>query len=127
MEEKRMSDKEAKPEESIEEALMRELRFGGIDKENLKELVGIVAEIHKRGLKRIKVFPKGIPAPDGLRVTGIIDAGDASRFLGEIMLRTPRLGAVAAFPYGIPWPEIFRVRIGLGLPVAAPDPDGDPD
>ncbi len=56
-----MSDKEAKPQESIAEALMRELRFGGIDKENLKELVGIVAGIQKGGLKRFKVFPKGIP------------------------------------------------------------------
>jgi hypothetical protein len=112
-----MSDKEAKPQESNEEALMRELRFGGIDKENLKELVGIVAGIQKGGLKRFKVFPKGIPVPDGLRVTGIIDAGEASRFLGEILLKTPRLGGVVAFPYGIPWPEIFRVNIDIGATV----------
>src|SRR5712691_9087295 len=99
-----MSDKEAKPQESVEEALMRELRFGGIDKENLKELVGIVAGIQKGGLKRFKVFPKGIPAPDSLRITGIIDAGEANRFLGEILLKTPRLDGVVVFPYGIPWP-----------------------
>jgi len=112
-EEKNMS----KPQESNEEALMRELRFGGIDKENLKELVGIVAGIQKGGLKRFKAFPKGIPVPDGLRVTGVIDAGEANRFLGEILLKTPRLGGVVVFPYGIPWPEIFRVNIDIGTPV----------
>lgn len=112
-----MSDKEAKPQESIEEALMRELRFGGIDKENLKELVGIVAGIRKGGLKRFKVFPKGIPVPDGLRVTGTIDAGEANRFLGEILLKTPRLYGLACFPCGIPWPEIFRVILDIGATV----------
>jgi len=107
----------AKPQESNEEALMRELRFGGIDKENLKELVGIVAGIQKGGLKRFKAFPKGIPVPDGLRVTGVIDAGEAIRFLGEVLPKTPRLGGVFVFPYGIPWPEIFRVNIDIGATV----------
>ena len=109
-----MENQKDKTAGSIEEALMRELRFGGIDKDNLKELVGIVAGIHKGGLKRIKVFTKGIPYPDGLRVSGIIEAGEASRFVGEILLRTPRLGWFGAFPYGIPWPDFVRVNIDLG-------------
>jgi len=112
-----MNEKEAKPQEANEEVLMRELRFGGMDKENLKELVGIVAKIQKGGLKRFKVFPKGIPVPDALRVSGIIDAGEANKFLGEILLRTPRLGGVVVFPYAIPWPDIFRVNIDIGAPV----------
>src|SRR5262249_30186681 len=106
-----MSDQKEKLQGSIEEALLRELRFGGIDKDNLKELVGIVAGFHKAGLKRFKVFPKGIPVPDSLRVSGVVDAGDAIRILGEILTKTPRLVAVYSFPYGIPWPEIFRVNI----------------
>jgi hypothetical protein len=63
------------------------------------------------------VFPKGIPVPDGLRVTGVIDAGEVNRFLGEILLKTPHLAGVVAFPYGIPWPEIFRVNIDIGATV----------
>jgi hypothetical protein len=109
-----MIDKESKAQESNEEALMRELRFGGIDKENLKELVGIVAGIQKAGLKKYKAFPKGTPVPDGLRVSGVIDAGDANRFLSDILLKTPRLGGVVVFPYGTPWPEIFSVNNDLG-------------
>jgi hypothetical protein len=112
-----MSDAEARPRAANEEALMRELRFGGIDKNNLKELVEIVAGLQKGGLKRFKVFPKGIPVPDGLRVTGVIDASETNRFLGEILLKTPRLGGIAVFPYGIPWPEIFKVNIDIGATV----------
>ncbi len=94
---------------------MRELRFGGIDKENLRELVGIVAGIQKVGLKGIKVFPKGIPPlVDSLRVSGVVNASEVQAFLGQILTNTPRLGGVVVFPYGIPWPEIFRVNIDIG-------------
>jgi hypothetical protein len=112
-----MNDQSAKPSASIEEALMQELRFGGLDQENLKELVGIVAGIQRGGLKRFKVFPKGIPRPDSLGVSGIVDAGEVHRFLGEILTKTPRLSRIDVFPYGIPRPEIFRVNIDIGAPV----------
>jgi hypothetical protein len=119
---KNVANQKDKAHGSIEEVLMRELRFGGIDKENLKELVGIVAGIHKNGLKRIRVFPKGIPVVDGLRVSGILDLSEASRFFGEILPKTPRLGGIVVFPYGIPWPEIFRVNVDLGASSVNSDP-----
>lgn len=112
-----MANEKEKAQGSIEEALMRELRFGGIDKDNLKELVGIVAGFHKAGLRKVKVFPIGIPVPDGLRISSIVEAADASRILGDILTRTPRLAAVYAFPYGIPWPDILRVNIDIGSPI----------
>jgi len=114
-----MSDKQgsASPQVSIEDTLMHELRFGGIDHENLKEMVGIVAGLQKAGLRRLKVFPKGIIAPDSLRVSGTIDAGDATAFLSQILVKTPRLGGVVVFPYGIPWPEIFKVNVDIGSPI----------
>ena len=99
---------------SIEEVLMRELRFGGLNKENLKELVAIVAAIQKGGLQRLKVFPRGVPVPEGVRVSGMLDAGDMGRFFDEVLLKTPRLGGVSVFPYGIPLPESFRVNIDIG-------------
>jgi len=96
---------------------MHELRFGGFDKDNLKELVGIVAGLQKGGLKKFKVFPRGIILADSLHVTGTIDAGDTARFLGEILLNTPRLGGIVVFPFGTPLPEIFKVNINIGSPV----------
>jgi hypothetical protein len=100
------------------DAIMRELRTGGVEKEELKELVNIVAGIHKSGLRRLKVFPKGQPPIiDGLRVSGIMEAGETSKLLSEILTKTPRLGGVTVFPYGIPWPELFRVNIDIGATV----------
>ena len=106
------------PQGSMVENLMQELRFGGMDKENLQELVGIVARIQQGGLKTLKVLPKGIPPiVDCLQVSGIMGAGELSQFLGAILTQTPRLTAVTVFPYGIPVPEIFHVNIDLGAPV----------
>ena len=76
--------------------------------------MGIVAGIQKAGLKGIKVFPKGIPVPDGLEVAGILDVSEASKFLAETLVKTPRFTGIVVFPYGIPWPEIFKVNIDLG-------------
>jgi hypothetical protein len=114
-----MEDKEKKPKpQGLEEALMRELRYGGLDKDNLKDLVDIVAGIQKAGLQKIKAFPIGIPPlVDGLRVCGFVGAGEANRLLGELLLKTPRLNGVVVFPYGIPWPEIFRLDVDLGATV----------
>lgn len=107
-------------QETIEETLLRELRFGGLNPENLKELVGIVAGIQEGGLRRLKVFPKGIPpVVDSLRVSGIVDASAVTEILSMILTQTPRLTGVTVFPYGIPWPDIFRVNVDLGAPVEA--------
>ncbi len=108
---------------SIEDELMRELRFGGINKEQLKELVAIVATVHKVGLKSIKVFPIGIPpVVDGLRVSGFIEASNVNKILGDILMKTPLLSGVVVFPYGIPWPEIFRVNVDIGPTVQTQSP-----
>ena len=114
------SEEGAQPKrESIEERLARELRFAGLDKENLKELVEIAAAIQKGGLRRFKAFPKGIPVPDGLRVTGVVEAPELAAFLGKLLPSTPRLGGVVVFPYGIPLPDVFRVNIDIGATAEA--------
>ena len=101
-----------------EEILMHELRFGRLDQDKLKELVAIVAGIQKAGLKRMKAFPKGQPPiPDGIRVSGVVETPELSKVLTDILTHTPNLGTVILFPYGIPWPEIYRVTIDIGNPV----------
>ena len=110
-----MSEKKDKINVSIEDTLMRELRGGGIEKDRLKELVDTVAGIQKAGLKRLKAFPKGIPPIiNGLRVSGVVEASDAPRFLGETITRTSLLSRAILFPLGIPWPEVFVVTFDIG-------------
>ncbi|WP_160109678.1 hypothetical protein [Pseudomonas izuensis] len=103
-----------KSQESFEEVLMQELRLGGIDDKRLSDLVKTIAGIKKSGMDRIRVFPKGIPHPEGIRVSGIVDAKVLSKLLEDTLLKTPRLGGVSAFPFGIPWPDVFRVNIDIG-------------
>jgi hypothetical protein len=102
----------SKTPESFEAQLTHLLRFGGIDKENLHELVGIVAKVHQAGLKTIRVFPKGIPpVVDGLQVSGLVEAVNIGTILNNILNQTPRYTGVVIFPYGIPIPEIFQVNV----------------
>ncbi len=107
-----------RPTMSFDQALMQELRFGGLAKDNLEDLVRIVSGIHDSGLKRLKAFPKGIPPlVDSVRITGVVDAGEIRNFLNQILTQTPRLSGVVVFPIGIPWPDIYRVNIDVGNPV----------
>lgn len=109
-----MDEKKETAQASTAEAIMRELRFAGLDKENLKDLVEIATAIRNSGLKKTRVFPKGIPVPDGIRVSGIMESGEAKNLLADLLLKTPRVDRVVAFPYGIPFPDTVRVDIDVG-------------
>ncbi len=111
---KTMAPEETRVGQDFEKDLARELRFGGFDKENLSELVAMVVDWQRGGLGRLKVFPRGIPVPDGLHVKGIVDQQWIATLLQRILLETPRLASVRVFPYGIPFPELFEVGIELG-------------
>jgi hypothetical protein len=109
---------EAKDTAAFEQALLRELRFGGLQKENLEELVKIAAGLFKAGLQKVKGLPKGIPPViDGLELTGVVDHAAINGLLQRIIQDTPRLTRVSILPYGIPNPEIFRVAVSLGATV----------
>jgi hypothetical protein len=109
-----MAENPTKGSESLEKELLHTLRFGGLDKENLNELVSIVAGLRREGLERIKVFVKGIPVPEGLNLQAFVDAGRLSSILTRILMETPRLQGVSVFPYGIPRPEVFQISVELG-------------
>jgi hypothetical protein len=109
---------ETKTTESFEKELLHALRFSGMDKENLNELVRIVVELNRKGFGRVRVFPKGIPVVDSLEVQTLVDSSQID-LLTKIFTETPRLRGVSVFPYGIPNPEIFQVNVELGQPVQA--------
>lgn len=119
---KTITGDEPRTAQDFEKELMRELRYGGLEKENLSELVALVAEWQREGLARVKVFPRGIPVPDGLHVKGIVDQQGIFTLLQKILVETPRLSGVRVFPYGIPFPELFEIGIELGAGREAPVP-----
>jgi len=110
-----MAEPISKSSESLEKELIHALRFSGLDKENLNELVRIVVQVNRGGVDRLRVFPKGIPpVVDGLQVQGLIQPSDIATVLARILSETPRLRGVSVFPYGIPRPEIFQINVDLG-------------
>lgn len=114
------NDKTTKRTDSLEKELTHALRFSGLDKENLNELVRIVVGLNSEGLDQMRVFPKGQPPiVDGLQVQALVDTEELSTVLNHILTNTPRLRGVSVFPYGIPNPEIFQINVDLGETVQA--------
>lgn len=109
------TDKTNKRTDSLEKELIHALRFSGLDKENLNELVRIVVGLNDEGLEQMRVFPKGQPPiVDGLQVQAVVDKEQLTTILNQIITNTPRLRGVTIFPYGIPNVEVFQVNVELG-------------
>jgi hypothetical protein len=109
------TDKTTKRSDSLEKELTHALRFSGLDKENLNELVRIVVGLNDEGLDQMRVFPKGQPPiVDGLQVQALVDTEELATVLNHILTNTPRPRGVSVFPYGIPNPEIFQINVDLG-------------
>jgi len=109
-----MTDNPNKGSEAIEKELLNTLRHSNLDKDNLNDLVRIVADLRREGLQRTRILLKGIPRPDAITVQAVVEADRLSNILSHILTKTPRLQGVTVFPYGIPWPEIFHVNVDVG-------------
>jgi hypothetical protein len=99
-------------EAGIEQHLLDALKYGGLDKENLAELVKIAGRIPATGAKVIKGFPYGIPYPDGVVLHTMADATSLGRLV-HLLTELPRVAGVEIFPKGIPRPDVFLTNIQL--------------
>jgi hypothetical protein len=98
----------------VEQELLKILRFGGLDKDNLASLVKVVASFADKGLGHFKVFPKGIPPVyEGLEIRTVAPAGELDRILG-LVLAAEQTSSVIVFPYGIPVYDTAELRVALG-------------
>jgi len=99
---------------AIEQELLKILKFGGLNKENLASLVKIVAGFNENGLTQFKVFPKGIPPVyDGLEVRSVVQASELNRVLATVLAEA-QVSSVLIFPYGIPAYDVAEIVVGLG-------------
>ncbi len=98
----------------FEHAVMAQLKSSGQETARMRELVAAAAKINTAGLKGTRILTKGIPVPDWLRVSGIGDKAAITKLIDEVVGKTPHLGGVIVFPYGIPFPDIYHVDIDLG-------------
>lgn len=98
----------------IEQELLRILKFGGLDKENLASLVKIVAGFNAKGLTQFKIFPKGIPPVyESLELRSVVQAGELNSVLTTILAEA-QVSSVRIFPYGIPVYDVAEIVVGLG-------------
>ena len=108
--------------QKIEQELLKLLRHGGLDRENLTNLVKIVAGFNEKGLEHIKVFPKGIPPVyHGLEVRALVQGDRLSNVLSAILSEI-QVNSVLVFPYGVPVFDAAEVVVGLGPTPVGPGP-----
>jgi hypothetical protein len=102
--------------ESLEQQLLHLLRFSGIEKDHLRELVSIVVGLKSNGLGAFRIFPRGIGRVDGLTVQTTVPAPDITNLLINIFgINHPtRIGGVVIFPYGILAVDSYQVNLSLG-------------
>jgi hypothetical protein len=109
---------------SVEQELLKILRFGNLKKENLAALVKIVAGFNEKGLKHIKVFPKGIPPVyEGLEIRSLLQAGELPGVL-SVILNEAQVNSVIVFPYGVPAYDVAEIVVGLGPTPVVGGPGG---
>ena len=100
--------------QAVEQELLKILRFGGLDKDNLATLVKIVAGFNEKGLNQFKVFPRGIPPVyEGLEIRSVVQANQLNSILATILAEA-QVSSVLVFPYGIPAYDIAEIVVGLG-------------
>ena len=90
----------------FEEALMKRLSEGELDKSFLKSTSSAIVNLKKQGLAIDQVYIKGRPRPDRVIIRGKVDPD----FWGKFSDFGFNFRGLEVFPYGIINPEGFRFR-----------------
>ena len=99
---------------SLEHHLLERLKFSGIEKENLADLISIAVSLrNKYGITPVAVSPRGMPVPDSVIARYILEPSNLNK-LTNILLDTPQLSGLTALPHGFPQPAKFEVNITIG-------------
>ena len=77
-----------------------------------RKIAAQIAQLQNSGLRTIRVFPKGIPTPDTVELSALIDRQSLLAILSKIVAQAPKRGVVV-FPYGIPAVDAFEVKLDL--------------
>jgi hypothetical protein len=100
-------------EYSIDYYLLEKLRFSGLDRENLADLVSIISSLkNKFGIAPYAAYAEGSPAPAGLTAHYVVDS-IALHKLMNVLLDTPRLEKLSILPRGIPRSAQFELCLTL--------------
>jgi hypothetical protein len=99
---------------SLDHHLFERLRFCGVERENLNDLIGIVVSLkNKYGIVPFAIAAENQPVPSAITVRYQLDSVTLNKVF-NVILDTPRLCHAGIVPRGIPRPTQFEVTLTLG-------------
>ncbi|HVO58130.1 MAG TPA: hypothetical protein VMT51_10580 [Dongiaceae bacterium] len=101
-------------EYSLEQYLQERLKFSGMQRENLTDLIGIIASLkNKYSIIPFAVAVQGEPVPNALTARYLMDGLILNKLM-NLLLDTPRLASVLVVPHGFPKATQFELNVTLG-------------
>lgn len=99
---------------TLEHHLVERLRFSGMDRENLSDLISILASLkNKYGIQPLTVAASGAPVPTQLVARYMLQSIMLNKLM-NLLLDTPRLVELALRPCGYPRPSQFELILTVG-------------
>ena len=99
---------------SLDQQILEHLKYCGIERDNLADLVGIFVSFkNKYGLVPYAIAAEGNPVPNALTARYLVDSITLNK-VTSVLLDTPRLNRVAIVPRGIPKTTQYEVAVSLG-------------
>jgi len=99
---------------SLDYYLLDRMKFSGVERENLTDLVSIIISLkNKYSIVPFAITSCGEPIPNGVVVSYLMESTTMSKLL-NVLLDTPRLSSVTVVPRGIQRAPHFEIKITLG-------------
>jgi len=99
---------------SLDYYLLDRMKFSGLERENLSDLVSIIISLkNKYGIVPFAIGAHGEPIPNGVVVSYLMESSMMNKLL-NVLLDTPRLNSVTVLPRGIPRSPHFEIKVTLG-------------
>jgi len=99
---------------TLEHHLLERLRFSGMDRENLSDLISILASLkNKYGIQPLTVTTTGTPVTTQLVARYMLQSMMLNKLM-NLLLDTPRLVELSVRPCGYPRPTQFELTIAIG-------------
>jgi enoyl reductase-like protein len=99
---------------SIDQQMLDHLRYSGIERENLTDLVGIFVSLkNKYGLLPLAMDAESHPVPNAVTARYLVDSLTLNK-IAHVLWDTPRLNRVVIQPRGIVKSGQFEIAVTLG-------------
>jgi hypothetical protein len=99
---------------SLDQQMMEHLRYSGIERENLADLIGLLVSLkNKYGLVPFTLVAESLPVPNAVTARYIVDSLTLNK-LANVLWDTPRLNRVTISPRGIMKAGQYEIAITLG-------------